>query len=166
MAQEKFFDEDEFVVSKTDAKGIIQYVNDVFLKVAEYSEDELLGKPHNFIRNPTMPKCVFKLLWERIKAGKEIFAYVVNNTKHGDYYWVLAHITPCFDEYGKIIGFHSNRRVPRRDAVDTVKELYKTLLAEESKHGTGKKGMEASYEMLMNLLKEKGVGYDEFVLSI
>jgi PAS domain-containing protein len=68
---ETFFGVDEIIVSKTDLKGIILYANETFLKVAGYSESEVLGKPHNIIRHPDMPRCVFKLLWDTISAGNE-----------------------------------------------------------------------------------------------
>ena len=94
---ERFFDKDEIIVSKTDLKGRMTYCNDVFLRIAGYTEQELLGQPHSIIRHPDMPRCVFKLLWDTIGAGKEIFAYVINRAKNGDHYWVLAHVTPSRD---------------------------------------------------------------------
>jgi PAS domain S-box-containing protein len=164
--KEVFFGENELIVSKTDAKGIITYANDVFLKIAGYTEEEVIGKPHSYIRHPDMPKCVFKLLWDTIKQGNEIFAYVVNRAKNGDHYWVFAHVTPSYDKSGKIIGYHSNRRVPKREAVKTIEGLYKLLIAEEKKHPTSKAGMESAFNMLVGILKEKGISYDEFILSL
>jgi len=164
---EKFFSKDEFIVSKTDLTGKLTYVNKVFLNTAEYKEEELLGKPHNVIRHPHMPRCIFKLMWATIQSGKEIFAYVDNRTKTGNHYWVFAHVTPSFNKKGEIEGYHSNRRVPDRKVLDTVIiPLYKALLDEENKHKNAKDGMEASYSMLMNILKEKGVSYDEFIFSL
>jgi hypothetical protein len=64
------------------------------------------------VRHPRMPRCVFKLLWETIQSGQDIFAYVCNLARNGDHYWVYAHVTPTFDEKGSIIGYHSNRRAP------------------------------------------------------
>lgn len=68
------FDENEFIVSKTDMRGRITYCNDVFVRVSGYSEAELLNAPHSLIRHPDMPRCVFKFLWDRISAGHEVFA--------------------------------------------------------------------------------------------
>ncbi len=164
---ERFFDNDEIIVSKTDLKGRITYANDVFLKIAGYSEKEVLGQPHSMIRHPDMPRCVFKLLWDTLGAGNEIFAYVINMSKNGDHYWVFAHVTPTFDEHGGIISYHSSRRVPKAGVVDNViKPLYKSLLDEEAKHSNRKDGMNASFQMLLNLLEEKGVGYDELIFSL
>src|SRR5579871_2355063 len=100
------FGDDEIIVSKTDIKGHIQYANEVFLRISGYSENEVLGEPHNVIRHPDMPRCIFKLLWDTISSGHEIFAYVKNLCKDGSYYWVLAHVTPTFNNYGEIIGYH------------------------------------------------------------
>lgn len=82
-SKEVFFDRDSLIVSKTNLKGHLTYMNDVFLDVAGYREQELVGKPHNVIRHPDMPRCVFKLLWDQLQQGKEVFAYVVNLTKAG-----------------------------------------------------------------------------------
>ena len=164
---ERMFDDDEIIVSKTDLKGHITYANNVFLRLADMTEKEALGAPHSVIRNPEMPRAVFKLLWDTIQQGKEIFAYVVNRSKNGDHYWVLAHVTPSYDASGNIVGYHSNRRVPdRRILDDIIRPLYKDLLAEEAKHGNRKEGLDASTNMLLNILKEKGVGYDEFILTL
>ena len=164
---EQFFDPDEIIVSKTDLKGRITYTNRVFMKIAGYEEAELLGQPHSMIRHPDMPRCVFKLLWDTIEAKQEIFAYVVNMCKNGDHYWVLAHVTPSFDEAGNITGYHSNRRVPDRDILEnTIIPLYDQLLAEEKRHKNRKDGMNAAYDMLVNLLNEKGIAYDQFVFSL
>ena len=95
--KERYFEKTELIVSKTDLKGRMLYVNDVFMRISGFNEKELLGQPHSMIRNPQMPRCVFKLLWDTLEAKKEIFAYVVNICKNGDHYWVLAHVTPSFD---------------------------------------------------------------------
>jgi len=107
---ERTFADDEIIVSKTDPKGRMTYCNDIFLRLAGYSESELIGQPHSMIRHPHMPRCVFKLLWSRIQSGTEVFAYVINRSGNGDHYWVLAHVTPDLVQDGAIIGFHSNRR--------------------------------------------------------
>ncbi|MBT3307547.1 MAG: PAS domain S-box protein [Alphaproteobacteria bacterium] len=77
---ERFFEDDEIIVSKTDLKGRVTYANRVFLRLAGYTEQEVLGQPHSIIRHPEMPRCVFKLLWDTLEDGKEIFAYVINRS--------------------------------------------------------------------------------------
>ena len=163
---ERTFGENEIIVSKTDPEGRITYANRVFLQVSGYTERELLGQPHNIVRHRDMPRCVFKLLWDTLQAGAEVFAYVVNQAKNGDHYWVLAHVTPTFSPDGRIVGYHSNRRRPRREAIEKVKPLYATLLAEEARHGSQKAGMEAAGALLGNTLAELGVEYDEFAFSL
>lgn len=164
---ERFFGDDEIIVSKTDLKGRVTYANEVFLRVAGYTEDEILGQPHSLIRHPDMPRCVFKLLWDTIATGSEIFAYVINKAKNGDHYWVLAHVTPSYDTNSQIIGYHSSRRVPNREIVTgTIIPLYKTLLEEENRHTSRKEGMESASAMVGNLLAQHGVPYDEFVATL
>jgi PAS domain S-box-containing protein len=162
---ERTFGEDEIIVSKTDPTGRITYANDVFLRVAQYAENEILGQPHSIIRHPDMPRCVFKLLWDTIQERKEIFAYVKNMAKSGDYYWVFAHVTPSFDDNDNIIGFHSNRRLPRREAVSKIEPLYWQLLEEENRHANRREGMTSAFNRLVGMLREQGMEYDEFVFS-
>ncbi|RAU22879.1 chemotaxis protein [Paramagnetospirillum kuznetsovii] len=163
---ERSFASDEIIVSKTDAKGRIIYANEVFLRMAGYSEAEILNQPHSIIRHPEMPRCVFKLLWDTISTGKEIFAYVKNRAKNGDHYWVLAHVTPTFDKSGNIVSYHSNRRAPRREAVEKAEGLYRQLLAIEQGNPDRKAGMEAAFQAVIATLQTAGVPYDEFVFSL
>ncbi len=167
MAQEVFFSEHEFIVSRTDIRGKIVYANDTFLQVAGYTEDELLGRPHSIIRHVDMPRCVFKLLWDTIQQGKEILAYVKNECKNGDYYWVLAYVTADLDPRTSVInGYFSVRRVPNRSAVDQIESLYAQLREVESQHASKVKGIEASTKVLTDLLTARGVTYAELVYAL
>lgn len=159
--QELTFGDDEFIVSKTDLTGKITYGNALFIRMSGYSEEELLDKPHNILRHEDMPAVVFKLLWNRIKEGKEIFAYVKNKTKNGDYYWVFAHVTPSFDTNRKITNYHSVRRKPSSKALNVIKPLYSALLQKE-RNG----GIQAAETALNQILKDKGLSYEQFILSI
>ncbi|MGC9120802.1 MAG: PAS domain-containing protein [Sulfurihydrogenibium sp.] len=154
---------DRFLVSKTDTKGIITYANPVFCEIAGYSEEELIGKPHNIVRHPDMPRTIFKLLWDTIQRGEEIFAYVKNLAKDGRYYWVLAHVTPTFDKNGKIIGYTSDRRpvLHREVLTEIIEPLYKELREEESRGG-----LEAGEKLLMKKLESIGKSYEEFIFTI
>jgi len=152
---------DDFIVSKTDTKGRLTYVNKIFMEMAEYSEEELLGKPHSIIRHPDMPKAVFKLLWDYVKAGDEIFAFVINKTKNNNDYWVYANITPSFDENKNIIGYYSVRRYPNPDAIAIIKPIYKKMLDAERSGG-----IEAGVRVLTEILNEKGVDYNELIIDI
>jgi PAS domain S-box-containing protein len=163
---ERTFSENQLIVSKTDTRGIITYANRLFADIADYTLADVLGQPHNMVRNPHMPRCVFKLLWDRINAGKEIFAYVVNCARNGDHYWVFAHVTPSTGENGQVLGYHSNRRVPRRDALRVIEPLYQQLRTKEEESGSAKEGLAAGERMLADLLIQKGAEYDRFVLSL
>lgn len=165
-ANERTFAENDIIVSKTDPKGRITYANDVFLDVALYTEAEVLGQPHSIVRHPDMPRSVFKLLWDTIESRKEIFAYVKNMAKNGDFYWVFAHVTPSYDANGAIVGFHSNRRVPRPDAVAKIEPVYRQLLDVENSHADRKAGMDAAVATLGQMLADAGMEYDEFVFSL
>lgn len=163
---EKQLDADDFIVSKTNLKGHITYANDVFLDIAEFDLDEVIGKPHSVVRNDAMPRCVFQLLWERLEAGREVFAYVVNKTKHNDHYWVFAHVTPSRNAEGKTVGYHSNRRRPAETALAAIKPVYALLLDEEASHSNRKEGQRAGYALLQKLIADNGGDYDRFVLSL
>lgn len=163
---ERHFDAGDIIVSKTDLKGRITYANQVFLNIAGYSEAEVVGQPHRIIRHPDMPRAIFKLLWDAVIDGREVFAYVKNMTKCGDHYWVFAHVTPSFEPSGKVAGFHSNRRVPKRSAIDAVEPLYADLLRIEAQHKNGKAALSASFQRLQEIVKSKGNSYEEFVLAL
>lgn len=163
---EVFFDPGDIIVSKTDVKGRITYANRVFCSIAGYREEELLGQPHNLIRHPDMPRAVFKLLWDTLLAGEEIFAYVKNMTKKGDHYWVFAHATPSYGRDGQVIGFHSNRRSPNREIIENViAPLYADLLREERAR-RGKESLSAGYQHLMNFVDARKMSYDQLVFSL
>jgi PAS domain S-box-containing protein len=164
---ERFFDPEDIIVSKTDLKGRMTYVNQTFCQIAGYREDELLSQPHSLIRHPDMPRAVFKLLWDTILGGREVFAYVKNMARNGDFYWVFAHVTPSFDAGGQIVGFHSNRRVPDRAVVgNVIAPLYADLLRVEQSHRNGKDALAAGYRQLMDFVAAKKVAYDELIFSL
>ena len=163
---ERTFREDEILVSKTDPKGIIRNANGVFLRVSAYAEDELLGRPHNLVRHPDMPRSVFRTMWDAIEAGDEIFAYVLNLAADGAHYWVYAHVTPTFGPRGDIVGYHSNRRLPDRRAIDEATQVYDTLLAAERRQSSTPAAVEAGTAALHEVLAERGQTYDEFVWGL
>lgn len=166
--QEVFFDPSDIIVSKTDTRGRITYANRVFCDIAGYRLEEIVGQPHSIIRHPEMPRCIFKLLWDHLLRGEEVFAYVKNTTKdRNHYYWVLAHVTPSFNDAKEVIGFHSNRRVPNRETVNnTIIPLYASLLAEEEAHRNGKEAVNMGYQKLMEFVKSTNKPYDELMFSI
>lgn len=163
---ERTLGDEDFIVSKTDLKGLITYGNRIFTAMSGYSEQELLGAPHNILRHPDMPRSVFKLLWDTLLDRREIFAYVKNLAKDGSYYWVFANVTPSYDLRGEVIGYYSVRRKPRPAAVAAVAPLYRAMLEAERKAGDGQAGMKAGQAVLQQVLDEKGASYEEFVLGL
>ncbi|MBF0325104.1 PAS domain-containing protein [Magnetospirillum moscoviense] len=163
---ERHLGPDAIIVSKTDPQGRIIYANQTFLEIAGYTAAEVLGKPHNLVRHPDMPRCVFKLLWDTINSGNEIFAYVVNRSKNGDHYWVFAHVTPTFDASGAIKGYHSSRRAPTPAAIAAIKPVYAELLAEEAKHANPKEAAAAGVDLLVRKFIGVGGSYEDLVFSL
>jgi PAS domain S-box-containing protein len=164
---ERRFGDDELIVTKTDRGGKITYANPVFLRMSNLSEREALGAPHSVIRHPEMPRCVFRLLWDTIERGREMFAYVLNRASNGDHYWVFAHVTPTFQAEGRITGYHSNRRVADRRIVEaTIRPLYRELLDEERRHAEKARGTTASMARLNELLAGKDFDYEGFIFSL
>jgi PAS domain S-box-containing protein len=163
---ERTFGVDEVIVTKTDLKGVITYANDVFLRISSYPESEILGRPHNIIRHPDMPRCVFQLLWDRLREGRELFAYVMNLAGDGAHYWVFAHVTPSLDAAGATVGYHSSRRVPSPNALAVIQPLYGQLVAEERRHSRPADALAASSNLLTSTLEGHGMSYDEFIWSL
>ncbi len=126
LAIESPFEIDEVFFSKTDTKGIIAYGNKIFYETAKYSPAELIGKPHNIVRHPDMPKAIFKLLWEYIKAGKPFAGYVKNLAKDGSYYWVFAIVFPVYKDKEKE-GYLSVRIKPTTKYFDIARSLYEKM---------------------------------------
>ena len=162
---ERVMREDDFIVSMTDPTGRITYCNRIFIEFSGYSETELLGSQHNIIRHPDMPRAVFKLLWDKIQNREECFAYVKNMSKDGGFYWVFTNVTPVYDPSGNITGYFSVRRKPKQSGVQTMAAVYAAMLAEEKKAGAAN-AIAASTKLLVNILTEKRLSYDELVLAI
>jgi len=149
----------KYIVSKTDLKGIITYGNDYFTEIAGYTEAELIGQPHNILRHPDMPRIVFKLAWDSIKAGIPIFALVKNLSKDGRYYWVVAEIVARRDDLtNQIIGYTAYRTGATQKAIDTIEPIYAKLIEIEKISG-----MKGSEDYLTGYLEEAGMTYDQFM---
>ena len=130
MEKEMILDDFAFLVSETDEKGNILFANDDFCKLAEYTVDELIGKPHNIVRHKDMPKAAFKDLWETVKKDQVWSGFVKNATKSGNYYWVFATVFPTITSDGKK-GFLSCRRKATIPEINEHISIYKTLIAQE-----------------------------------
>ncbi len=121
---EKHLSDDDFIVSKTNLKGQISYVNRTFSEISGYSVEELLGQPHNIIRHPDMPTAAFEDLWQTLKRGHSWQGYVKNRCKNGDYYWVEANANPIW-ENGKITGYMSMRTRASREQIRDAEQVYR-----------------------------------------
>ncbi len=144
----------ELFYSRTDTRGVIRAGNSVFQRVAGYEWEELLGAPHKIIRHPDMPKGVFQLLWDRLKAGKPTGAYIKNRCKSGRYYWVFALIAPTEG------GYVSTRLKPSSEQLGVVAGLYAELLKRETSEGLSPRD---SAEAFAAAIRERGFSnYDAF----
>ena len=116
----------KLIVSTTDKQGIITHVNQSFIEMSGYSEDELIGMPHSILRHPDMPAVAFKDLWDTVNKGEKWQGFVKNLRKDGGYYWVKATVIPNIRN-GQVVGYTSVRRKPSRKKVNECIQLYPTL---------------------------------------
>jgi len=140
-----------YIESDTDTKGIITYANDYFAEISGYTPQELIGKPHNIVRHPDMPKILFKILWDRLQSGQNFIAAIKNLAKDGRYYWVFTDFESIKDQNGEIIGYKAARKKISKHVTEVLDPIYKKL-TEVEKEG----GMEASAKYLDEFLAEHG----------
>lgn len=117
---------EHLIVSKTDLKGIITYVNRDFVEISGYSEEELIGQPHNLIRHPDMPSEAFADLWRDLQARRPWVGLVKNRRKDGGFYWVAAAVAPLY-ENGKVTGYMSVRRQASREQIMAADSAYQRI---------------------------------------
>ena len=114
------------IISVTDTKGIITYVNDTFIKMSGYSKEELIGQPQNIVRHPDMPPVVFEKLWKSIQGGRSFMGIIKNRCKDGGYYWVNAMIMPIVQN-GEVVGYESVRTAATPEQIERAEKVYKKL---------------------------------------
>jgi len=119
------------LISETDTKGIITYVNRKFTEMTGYTAVEAVGQPHSLLRHPDMPKAAFEGMWKVIESGKIWEGYVKNLRKDGKFYWVVVHIVPKLDAEGNVIGYIASRKMPDRNRLKVIEEQYRQMIAEE-----------------------------------
>jgi len=163
--KERVMRDNDFIVSKTDLKGLITYANKIFIEFCGFTQYELFNAQHNIIRHPDMPRAVFDLLWKTLQSGQEFNGYVKNMSKDGGFYWVFANVTPSYDNNQNVIGYYSVRRKPSQQAIAIVEPIYKEMLQTEKNSGT-RDAIKNSTALLMSKLEQQGVSYDQFALSI
>lgn len=126
------------IISSTDLKGITTHVNQDFLDISGFTEEELIRKSHNVVRHPDMPPAAFQMLWDRLKKGHQWKGVVKNRCKNGDFYWVDAFVTPV-KENGQVVGYESVRYQPKPEEIKRAEETYQRINAGKSpisKHKT------------------------------
>jgi len=161
LDEEIKFSKKKFIVSKTDLKGNIVFINKNFSEVSGYSEAELIGLPHNVVRHPDMPKALFFLVWQSLLTGNKISGIIKNLAKDGRYYWVIADLEAKRDSEGNITSLTAFRRAAPDEVIEAAEELYSTMLAIEKKHG-----MEKSLAYLEGFLEENHLTYGEFIENL
>lgn len=149
QSKEVDFDFDEILFSITDKRGIILDGNNVFARVSGFQKDELINKPHNIVRHPDMPKCVYKLLWEKLKEEKSIVAFIKNKDAKGNFYWVLSSFMPISN------GYLSIRIKPQSPLFLKIKELYSELFTAEKNSN-----INTSYDLFLKKINE--IGFDSY----
>ncbi len=158
---ERKLNQSDFIVSKTDLKGSITYANPTFLEISGYHTAELLGFNHNIIRHPDMPRTLFFYVWEQLKAGKALYAYVKNLAKDGSFYWTFAYIAPDYNARGETIGYHSERRAPNPKAIMDITLLYDRIKQLEIQYD-----METALEHLLTVASQKGGSYEHYIYTL
>jgi len=164
-SREVLLSDNDLIVSKTCTKGRITYANRRFMTIAGYSEQELLGAPHNIIRHPDMPKGVYRFMWQTLKEGQEFFGFVKNLCADGSFYWVFANVTPDMDDSDVIRGFYSVRRKPPETAIRAVEPLYQQMRSIEASD-SGSAAIDQSVSFLKQWLKEQGLEYNTAMVRL
>jgi len=157
---EVILDDKKVIKSKTDKRGVIQYVNDYFCKVAQYDKKELIGKPHNIIRHPDMPKVIFKLLWEKLHKGENLYAIIKNLTKDGKYYWVVTKFETTFDNKGNVLAHYARRKAIPEKIKNIVGDIYDKIRKIEAIDE------QLAEDTFYEILNTYHLTYDQFFLEL
>jgi PAS domain S-box-containing protein len=140
-----------YIESDTDLKGVITYVNDYFAEISRYTKEELIGQPHSIVRHPDMPKILFKILWDRIQSGQNFIAAVKNLAKDGRYYWVFTDFEVIKNENNESVGYKASRKKISKHVTDFLDTIYKKLVEIEKESG-----MEVAEKYLTDFLTSHG----------
>ncbi|HHQ69781.1 MAG TPA: PAS domain-containing protein [Halothiobacillaceae bacterium] len=158
--QERELKESEIISTRTDHRGVITFINPMFTKVTGFTKEDAIGKPHNLIRHPDVPRCVYKLLWDEIKQGNKFFAVTKNRCKNGDHYWTLGYFQAETNKDGEITGFRSTRHGLHDPKLKKdFDQLYKQVREEELQYPRPQQ-IDAGMELLYKLLKKRG--FDQY----
>jgi len=145
----------EIISTRTDQRGLLTFMNRAFTEVTGFTRDEALGRPHNLIRHPDVPRALYFVLWDTIKSGEPFFAVTKNRCKNGDYYWTLGMFQPDMSE-GHITGYRSTRKGLGDPTLKAeFDELYLTVRAAERSVPRPEQ-VETGYKALKRQLKKRG----------
>jgi PAS domain S-box-containing protein len=159
--RETEWDRSKVLLSKTDVNGNILYANESFIDVCGYDDFELMGKPHNFVRHPDMPKVIFKMLWEELKQGNDYCAIIKNMSKTGRYYWVIADFKVIEDSHGQLSYTSEQKSVEPHIIKDIIEPLYSKLTQIEKM-----RDVESCENYITGFLEEKSTTYPEYVTGL
>ena len=159
------FDDDQLIVSKTDTRGRITYVNRAFMRIVDDAEQGLLGKDISIIRHPDMPAGMVSYMSDLLDREEEFIGYTKHINAQRKYFWVLASITPDRDAAGRLVGYHTVGRKPRPEAVSVIETLYLEMLSLEQ-GGLGTERVADSMGLLSKKLATMKMSYDEYILSL
>ena len=148
---EKSFADDANILSTTNPKGAITYVNSDFIDISGFDKEELIGKNHNMVRHPDMPPAAFENLWETIKGGESWMGIVKNRCKNGDHYWVNAYVTPVMKD-GEIVEFQSVRSKANSEEIARAEKLYTRINAGKLPGWLKRKPMRFLYKLIIAFL--------------
>ncbi len=162
--QEQKVKEEHFLVSKTDLKSHITYINQEFCQVTGYKISELIGQNHAIFRCSLVPHGIYNLLWEHLKAEEEFFGYIANQNKDGSHYWSFINVTPYY-ENDEICGYFAVQRMPTKEALDIIKPLYQEMCKIE-KDADPALLLPLSSAALWQAITKEYQSYAEFILSL
>lgn len=158
LNKEQKVDARESYTSCTDEHGIIVTVNDAFVTLSGYEKDELLGKNHNILRHPDMPKVIFDILWKKLEHNKKFVGLIKNRAKDGTYFWLFNEISTMSKKGAQSKVYYAYKQAASKRAIFHIGNLYKKLLDHERSGG-----IDASYQYLEEFLSFRGVTYDEYI---
>ncbi|MCX6061697.1 MAG: PAS domain-containing protein [Campylobacterales bacterium] len=156
----------KLILSRTDLNGKITYANDTFAHVCGYQVNELIGKPHNIVRHPDMPRSIFKQMWDTLLGGKEWQGIVKNLRKDGGHYWVKASVVPL-SENGKITGFKSSRVYVHPLKRQEMEKKYAMIRkAEEGEVALTISLTQTEWRKIREHAEQQGITYQEIVKQL
>ena len=158
LDEEVEFSKKKFIVSKTDAKGKIIFVNKNFCDVSGYTAAELIGVKQSALSHPDMPRAIFYMIWKSLQSGMEISAVTKNLSKSGKYYWLITDLLVDKDVKGDLKTFSSFNRIAPDHVCEVIEGLYKEMnLAEK------REGIKGSLRYLETFLEQREMSYNEFL---